>query len=325
MKRMILPFFLLFSFIVCGCTPKDFFGAAGKVGQVIWDPSTQVGSNEEQPSVVTLSMYATDTVNPNPYSTPPQEEKKQEEVTLNFAAQSQEEMRQQLEDALAAMGENTPLPVEQQMTWQKCKNSNNPICSYFNFKSGDKYPVPSDDIPGTPIFEIPLFAQQAERDRCRGVLELGEYSERDSRPGPLVITTGASPMVAPDIWNNQNPEFLRAIATPVSFKILQLRDDSLFLNADHDSLSADIKKALGTTYISHDDYVLTPSQFKFIRSIELDKKTRYIAVYADFYGTDGAVWKGVVQIEPTGGRIYHLIAAFQNNQVSLQHEGMPPK
>lgn len=324
MKRIILCFFLLTSILLAGCTPKEFFQAAGKAGQVIWDPSKPVGSQEEQPSKVTLSMYATDTVNPNPYSAPPKEEEKPYEVTLNFSAESQEEMRAQLEKALAVMIEETP-PVERQLTRQECKRTNNPVCQFINFKFRDKYSSPVLQQSATPVFEIPIFTHQQEADRCREFLALGQYTQYDSRPAPLVITTEAVPMKASDTWSNQDPAFLRAIATPIAFKILQLKDDSLFLNADHDSLSSDMKGALGTTYITHDDYVLTPTQFKHIANIEINKNTRYIAVYADFYEIDGAVWKGIVQVEPTGGRTHHLISVFQSNQVSLQHEGASPK
>lgn len=322
MKRLILPCFLLSCIFIVGCSPKNFVAAAGKMGQVIWDPSTEVGSKEDQPSMVTLSIYATDTVNPNPYSLPPPEEENLNEVTLNFSAESEEEMRKQLEEALAAIGPQPP-PVERQLTWRECHLRNNPICDYLTFKVDDKYALPTEEL-GTPIFEIPLFTQQAESERCREFLALGEYSEYGSRPGPLVVTTDPSPLKPSDVWSNQDPALLRAMATPISFKIIQLKDDSLFLNADHDTLSSDLKGALGTTYITHDDYVLTPAQFKYIADLEIDKKTRYIAVYADFYEMEAAIWKGIVQIEPIGGRLYHLIAVFQSNQVSLQQEGAPP-
>lgn len=323
MRKKLFFFFLPLALLLMGgCTPKDFFSAAGKVGQVVWDPSKPVGSQEEQPSKFTISLYASDTVNPNPYSAPVIEEENPNEVTLSFSADSQEDMRTQLEKALATMTENAP-PAEKTLTWLECKNTNNPICEFVNFKYQDKYP---QSLPPTsPVFNIPVFTHQEEADRCKEFLALGQYTEYDTRAEPLVVTTDPSPIRSVDAWASQDPAHLRTIATPVAFKVIQLKDDSLFLNADYDTLNADLKGTLGTTYITHDDYVLTPSQFKYINAIELDKKTRYVAVYADFYEMDGAVWKGVVELEPTGGRTYHLIAFFQSNQVSVQNEGIPRK
>ncbi|HTV86025.1 MAG TPA: type VI secretion system lipoprotein TssJ [Dyella sp.] len=114
--------------------------------------------------------------------------------------------------------------------------------------------------------------------------------------------------------------------TPISFKILQLKDDSMFLNADHDLLAEDLRKALGSTYIDDDDYVLQPGQFKYIDFKKMDKNTRYIAVLANFHDQSSAAWKQVMRIE-AGGYKYSLLVMLQNLDVVMTDESyhQPPR
>lgn len=111
----------------------------------------------------------------------------------------------------------------------------------------------------------------------------------------------------------------KAVATPVTFKILQLKDDSLFLNADLEQLSNDLEEALGSTYLSDDDYILLPGQFKFIDYADIDEDTRYIAVFANFHDPHGAIWKQVLRLEPNGHR-YALLVTLNDNVVAITEE-----
>ncbi|HBL66041.1 MAG TPA: type VI secretion system lipoprotein TssJ, partial [Achromobacter sp.] len=111
----------------------------------------------------------------------------------------------------------------------------------------------------------------------------------------------------------------RGAATPIAFRVLQLKDDSLLLNADPEQLAKDLKKALGSTYISQDDYVLQPGQFKFIDFARIDKDTRYVAIVADFHDQNGAVWKQAFRLEPNGRR-YALLMTLHGNRVGIVDE-----
>ena len=95
-------------------------------------------------------------------------------------------------------------------------------------------------------------------------------------------------------------------ATPIAFKIIQLKDNSLLLQADYESLFADIEQTLGTTYLGHDDYVLLPSEFSYIAPTEIAEKTRYIGVAAAYNDIDAAEWKALIKIKPEG----HEYAVF---------------
>jgi type VI secretion system protein VasD len=112
------------------------------------------------------------------------------------------------------------------------------------------------------------------------------------------------------------------IATPIGLKIVALKDDSVLLNADYAALDKDLKHALGTTYLSHDDYVLRPGQFKFVEASAVPAHTHYIAVIAAFHDLDHAQWKKVFRIEPTGRR-YALLLTVDGKDVALQDENTP--
>jgi type VI secretion system protein VasD len=95
-----------------------------------------------------------------------------------------------------------------------------------------------------------------------------------------------------------------------------LRDDSLLLSADQESLTNELEKTLGKNYIDHDDYVLTPGEFKFINFTSIDTETRYIGVIADYRDGTQATWKAAFKVEPTGSR-YPLHVHLKRNKVNI--------
>jgi type VI secretion system VasD/TssJ family lipoprotein len=168
------------------------------------------------------------------------------------------------------------------------------------------------------VDKLQLLLQQIEQDlgyppastspiappAQQNIAALGQYSE------PLTdIEQTAAP--APS-----EPE---RVATPLAFKVLQLRDDSLLLNASHEWLQKDLKKALGSTYISDDDYILKPGQFKFVELQPIHEHTRYIAVIAAYHDLDSAQWKQVMRIQPRG-RTYALLMQFTATGAVLKGE-----
>jgi type VI secretion system VasD/TssJ family lipoprotein len=106
---------------------------------------------------------------------------------------------------------------------------------------------------------------------------------------------------------------------PISFKIVMLRDDSLLLSADKESLDSDIEEALKKNYIDHEDYVLTPGEFKFIRFTEIDEDTRYIGIIADYRDSQHSVWKAAYKVEATGSK-YPLHIHLKRNEVDILSE-----
>lgn len=109
------------------------------------------------------------------------------------------------------------------------------------------------------------------------------------------------------------------LATPIAFKVLQLKDDSLLRNASFTALEVDLKRALGSTYIKEDDYVLQPGEFRFITYQPLDEATRFVAVIAGYQDTthETTRWKQALRLEPTG-RTYALLVHLDEARVRLE-------
>lgn len=120
-------------------------------------------------------------------------------------------------------------------------------------------------------------------------------------------------------FQDYQPLSAEQLATPIAIKILQLRDDSLMLNSPYPLLDEDPSKALRSTYIRDDDYLLLPGQFKFVRFEPLEADTRFIAVIANYHNRPNATWKQVLRIEPRGRRIA-LSVQINDSQILLKEE-----
>lgn len=120
------------------------------------------------------------------------------------------------------------------------------------------------------------------------------------------------PTDAPQLPQPQPP-------SSIAFKVLQLRDNSLLLDATYEQVEEDLDKALGTTLIRVDDYRLVPGQFKFIEHEEINERTRYIAVVARLGDNPQGSWKDAVRIQ-TRGYNHTVNVHFENNGVELRHD-----
>lgn len=107
--------------------------------------------------------------------------------------------------------------------------------------------------------------------------------------------------------------------TPVRFQILQLKDDSMLMAADHRQLQEDLEEALGTNYLAHDDFTLLPGQFKFYEPFEVEEDTRYIGIIAFYAEPNRAQWKKVVEVDARG-RDYHLLVHLLTREAALRKE-----
>ncbi|WP_194437806.1 type VI secretion system lipoprotein TssJ [Vibrio fluminensis] len=105
-------------------------------------------------------------------------------------------------------------------------------------------------------------------------------------------------------------------ATPVEIQVFELEDDSMFMSADYDQLKADHKATLRSNYVNSYDYVLTPGQFKFVDTFEINESTNYIGVMAHFSDPDTSQWKKAVKVV-NKSRQYHLLMKFSEYDVKL--------
>lgn len=146
------------------------------------------------------------------------------------------------------------------------------------------------------------YPGSTDDEKTRAPADLASYALAQSEPPP-----------APD------PAPQRQGPSSIAFMILQLRDDSLLLDATYEQVEEDLDEALGTTLISVDDFRLVPGHFKYIEPEEVNERTRYIAVIARLGNSPGGKWKDTLRIQPRG--YDHTVHVhFENNGVELRHD-----
>lgn len=296
-----------------------------KTGQVLMDPSIQVGRADEQPTQVALSLYASPDVNPNPVSCAAAAPVDDSEpalddrgpFTLNLRSASKDELVARLQELLGHLDAgqaNVPgtLAVRQRLA-----------------------------IPGLVVDEQapPLTLGKSQPE----TLFAGTATAQRPFPSSWILRDGQVPSASSDHWwmpperhtdlgqYGRGPVLAKAPevretpgnATPVGFRVLQLKDDSMLENADPERLRKDPGKALGSTLLASDDYILVPGQFKFIEFAEVDEDTRYIAVVVDFHAPNAERWHDVFRIEPRG-RKYPLMVMLQGSRVAITDERYRP-
>lgn len=113
-----------------------------------------------------------------------------------------------------------------------------------------------------------------------------------------------------------NPNFL-GDSSPIEVQVFELVDDSMFMSADFEEISNDYEEALKKNFVKSYDYFITPGQFKFIDSFEIQSDTNYIGVVAKFSEPNLSEWKKAVKII-NRGRVYHLLMFFNDYEVKLE-------
>ena len=106
-------------------------------------------------------------------------------------------------------------------------------------------------------------------------------------------------------------------ATPISFVVVQVRSDDSLMESDFETLTGDIEKALGKSYIDHEEDSVEPGKFTKVGPIELDKKTKYIGILASYRSIDSTLWRAVAKLDPKG-REYTVVANFKKDKVTLE-------
>lgn len=156
-------------------------------------------------------------------------------------------------------------------------------------------------LPPTAVFEQHV-SKSSSGDGAASPQALGTYRGED-------VVEAAPGMVA----------LQRGKPSPLAIQVVQLSDDSMLISADYDALALDLKKALGTTYLRHDDYVLKPGQYKTVPLRRLAKDTLYLGVIAAYHEPDLRRWKAVYRVEPAGRR-YGVLMLFDDAGATIQSE-----
>jgi len=300
-----------------------------KTGQILKNPSIQVGAAEDQPTQVALSLFASPDVNPNPVSRPtgaPVEDTEPlvlaPEEEGPFAVSLHSASRNELIEHLRALLGH----LQEEQTNSPSALAIRQRASIPGLIVDDQYPpltlgkaLPEDLFTKSVTSRGPYPANWTLRQmHPLSGAEANQWPQVTRNPdlGQYSRGAGLAPAVA-------DARAMPSMATPVAFRVLQLKDDSMLENADPELLRKNPKKALGSTFLASDDYALVPGQFKFIEFAAIEDKTRYIAVVADFHDPNAERWHDVFRIEPRG-RKYPLMVVLQNTRVSITDESYRP-
>ncbi|MFJ3461530.1 type VI secretion system lipoprotein TssJ [Achromobacter spanius] len=320
--------------LLCGAALLSGCSTVGnvltKTGQVLMDPGIQVGPPEDQPTQVALSLYAAKDVNPNPVAEPdvdPEPAAPNERAfTVNVHGESREELVHSLYALLDHLHqESLPAQTSEDGPGTSVRPA---FTKVFKPRSIAASPalerMPADSVATSRVpFPVQWQLRQAENAQDSAFaagdaagnaagshgedVALGQY--RDGVP-----LAPAAALAAHDHVN----------ATPIAFRVIQLKDDSMLENADPDLVRSAPKKALGSTYITADDYMLAPGQFKFINYHELDEDTHYVAVVAAFNAPNAERWYDIFRVEPRS-RKYALLVTLQDTRVAITDESYRPE
>jgi type VI secretion system protein VasD len=269
--------------------PAMLMGVSGctamkKTLQVLKDPSIAVGELTDQPSQVALSLVTSDAVNPNAFA--------QEEPLSSQDDAEPYRVNLSSDDLGSLLGQ--------------LKATTDILQNEFQARHGH--------APDT--VSVAVEEAQPEQDPASHIVDggdgvprqVGQYRADDPDPDP-----DAKPAAVP-----ATPVQARQ-ASPIAVKVFELKDNGVFLAADADALMDKPEKTLGKTYVDHDEYVLKPDEFKFIRFHAVKPATHFIAVVAAYQDTDSVNWKAVHRIEPTGGR-YPLLVSLDEHGVTIKGE-----
>ncbi|MGO4742363.1 type VI secretion system lipoprotein TssJ [Serratia quinivorans] len=132
-----------------------------------------------------------------------------------------------------------------------------------------------------------------------GALALsGCMSSAKSVPSRYSLSFDADPQV--NAAPGQRP-------APIKIRVLLLRSDAEFMDADFFSLQGDAKSVLGTSLLDSDQFFLTPGQKGKKLSGQSTLEARYLGIIAEYQNLDGKAWRIALPLpEPTETNFYKV-------------------
>ncbi|MDR0183470.1 type VI secretion system lipoprotein TssJ [Lysobacter arvi] len=280
---------------------------------------------DERASEVELALYATEHANPNP-DAPVETDPAKPPIRIELSGDSLDDMTAQLaamakliEQERKTAGSGLPEPLDTEAddsevgtpevqpedeNGETAPESATVIAkTATNATAADHLTSTLPGLPPSAVLELHAPTPNTGGDATVAPRTLGTYRGEDAiemaSPGTVTLRRGQ--------------------ASPLAIQVVQLSDDSLLLNADYDALAIDLKKALGSTYLRHDDYVLKPGQYKTVPLRKLDKDALYIGVIAAYHEFDLRRWKAVYRLDPTGHR-YGVLMVFDEEGAAISTE-----
>lgn len=105
-------------------------------------------------------------------------------------------------------------------------------------------------------------------------------------------------------------------SVPVSFMVIQMKNDQSLFTASFEDLSGNIKTVLKNDYLSHEKYTLAAGKFIHIGPFEVNKKTLHIAVVSSYKELEQKIWRVSKEINPKN-QYYSAHVTIGDNGVKL--------
>lgn len=116
---------------------------------------------------------------------------------------------------------------------------------------------------------------------------------------------------------NPNPD---GEPSPVEMQLVYLSEDSRFESMDFDQLDdKPLPDVLGKNYIDHQDYTLTPDQYKPLALLRTSGENRYLGVIVRYSDPNVTEWKKIIKLSGIG-RQYYILVHVRANEVELRKE-----
>lgn len=109
---------------------------------------------------------------------------------------------------------------------------------------------------------------------------------------------------------------------PIVFRILALSSDHRLFSFDFFSVVDDTKNTLGVTLLEElDENMLEPDSYKILGPYELPKRTKKIAVVAEYLDIDIAIWRSSLSVEDIGADDKVLLLLLEDEAKLIKEDG----
>lgn len=108
---------------------------------------------------------------------------------------------------------------------------------------------------------------------------------------------------------------------PIVVKIFALSSDHRFFSYDFFSLTEDAEDTLGVTLLEElDENMLEPDSYKILGPYELPKRTKKIAVIAEYLDIESATWRTSIKVEDMGADDRLLLLLLEEEARLIKEE-----
>jgi type VI secretion system protein VasD len=134
----------------------------------------------------------------------------------------------------------------------------------------------------------------------------------EERPTQLTLHAFAS--------GDVNPNFVGETA-PLTFKVVALKSDHIFVNRDFFSLTLDLEGTLGPTFVAElDEQEISPDTYKVLGPYDLPEGTTMLGILSLVVDIDAGVWQDTISVDAQGAE-QDLAVLFLKDEVRFVEEG----